>query len=72
MHGPGLALAHGPPDEPTIAALRSGVVALAGAYFEPDLLRAGARIALQEPVVAAAGPRHAVRRVTSGGDRRTA
>ena len=56
-----VALADGPPDEPTIAALRRGVVALAGAYFEPDLIRAEARIALLEPVVAAAGLAYQVR-----------
>lgn len=56
-----IALADGPPDEPTIEALRRGVVALAGAYFEPDLIRAEARIALQEPVVAAAGLAYQVR-----------
>lgn len=56
-----VALADGPPDEPTIAALRRGVVALAGAYFEPDLIRAEARIAILEPVVAAAGLAYQVR-----------
>ena len=56
-----VALADGPPDEPTIAALRRGVVALAGTYFEPDLIRAEARVALQEPVVAAAGLAYQVR-----------
>ena len=40
-----VALADGPPDEPTIAALRRGVVALVGAYFEPELIRLEARIA---------------------------
>lgn len=56
-----VALADGPPDEPTIAALRRGVVALVGAYFEPDLVRAEARVALREPVVAAAGLAYQVR-----------
>lgn len=56
-----VALAEGPPDEPTIAALRRGVVALASSYFDPDLIRAEARIALQEPVVAAAGLAYQVR-----------
>ena len=37
-----VALADGPPDEPTIAALRRGMVALASAYFEPELVRAEA------------------------------
>jgi AcrR family transcriptional regulator len=50
-----VALADGPPDEPTIAALRRGMVALASAYFEPDLVRAEARVGLKEPAVAAAG-----------------
>lgn len=56
-----VALAEGPPDEPTIAALRRGIVALAGAYFDPDLIRAEARVALLEPVVAAAGLAYQVR-----------
>ena len=56
-----VALAEGPADEPTITALRRGVVALIGAYFEPDLIRAEARIAFKEPVVAAAGLAYQVR-----------
>ncbi len=56
-----VALADGPPGESTIAALRRGVVALAGAYFEPELARAEARVALQEPVLAAAGLAYQVR-----------
>jgi AcrR family transcriptional regulator len=56
-----VALADGPPDEPTIAALRRGVVALVGAYFEPELIRVEARVALREPVVAAAGLAYQVR-----------
>lgn len=49
-----VALAEGPPDEPTIAALRRGLLALTEAYFEPDLIRSIARIGLQEPALAAA------------------
>jgi AcrR family transcriptional regulator len=49
-----VALADGPPDESTIAALRRGVLALAATYFDPDLLRAEARVAYKEPGVAAA------------------
>jgi AcrR family transcriptional regulator len=56
-----VALANGPPDEPTIPALRRGVVALAGTYFDPDLIRAEERIALSEPAVAAAGFAYQVR-----------
>ena len=56
-----VALAQGPPDEPTIAALRRGVVALVGVYFEPELIRAESRVALREPVVAAAGLAYQVR-----------
>ena len=56
-----VALADGPPDEPTIAALRRGVVALVGTYFEPELIRVEARVALREPVVAAAGLAYQVR-----------
>jgi AcrR family transcriptional regulator len=61
LHALHVALADGPPDEPTIAALRRGVVALVGAYFEPELIRAEARIAILEPVVAAAGLAYQVR-----------
>lgn len=50
-----VALAEGPPEEPTLAALRRGVVALASAYFEPELVRAEARVGPREPAVAAAG-----------------
>ena len=50
-----VALAEGPPDEPTIAALRRGILALTSTYFEPELIRAEARVAAREPAVAAAG-----------------
>lgn len=56
-----VALADGPPDEPTITALRRGVLALVGTYFEPELIRLEARVALREPVVAAAGLAYQVR-----------
>jgi AcrR family transcriptional regulator len=56
-----IALAGGPPDEPTIAALRRGIVALASAYFEPDLVRVEARVAAREPAIAAAGLAYQVR-----------
>lgn len=56
-----VALAEGPPDEPTIAALRRGILALVSAYFDPELVRAEARVALLEPVVAAAGLAYQVR-----------
>lgn len=56
-----VALAEGPPDEPTIAALRRGVRALVGTYFEPELVRAEARIADREPLAAAAGFAYQVR-----------
>jgi len=49
-----VALAEGPPDEPTIAAVRRGLLALTAAYFEPDLVRAEARVGAREPAVAAA------------------
>jgi AcrR family transcriptional regulator len=49
-----VALAKGPPDEPTIAALRRGLVALTATYFEPELLQAEARVAAHAPEVAAA------------------
>ena len=56
-----VALAEGPSDEPTIAAVRRGILALTGAYFEPELIRAEARVAALEPVVAAAGLAYQVR-----------
>jgi len=56
-----VALAEGPPDEPTIAALRRGIIALASAYYDPELLLAEERIALVEPVMAAAGLAYQVR-----------
>jgi AcrR family transcriptional regulator len=56
-----VALAHGPADEPTIAALRRGVTALVSTYFEPDLVRAEARVAYREPAVAAAALAYQVR-----------
>jgi AcrR family transcriptional regulator len=49
-----VALAEGPPDEPTIAALRRGLLALTSTYFEPELLQAEARVAARAPEVAAA------------------
>lgn len=49
-----VALAEGPPDEPTIAALRRGLLALSEAYFEPDLIRSVARVGLKEPALVAA------------------
>jgi AcrR family transcriptional regulator len=56
-----VALAEGPPDEPTIAALRRGIVALTGTYFEPDLVLAEARVVMREPTMAAAGLAYQVR-----------
>jgi len=49
-----VALAEGPPDEPTIAALRRGLLALTATYFDPELLRAEARVGMREPEIAAA------------------
>ncbi|MCU0482937.1 MAG: TetR family transcriptional regulator [Chloroflexi bacterium] len=56
-----VALADGPPGEPTIAALRRGIVALAAAYFDPDLLQAEYRVAYREPGIAAAALAYQVR-----------
>jgi AcrR family transcriptional regulator len=56
-----VALAEGPPDEPTIAAVRRGLLALTAAYFEPDLVRAEARVGASEPAVMAAGLAYQVR-----------
>lgn len=55
------ALEGGPPDEPTIAALRRGIRALATAYYDPELIRAEARLADVEPVMAAAALAYQVR-----------
>lgn len=49
-----VALAEGPPHEPTIAALRRGILALTAAYWDPELVRAEARIGEREPAVMAA------------------
>lgn len=49
-----VALAEGPPDEPTIAALRRGILALTEAYFDPDIVRAAERISQREPTIVAA------------------
>jgi AcrR family transcriptional regulator len=56
-----VALADGPPDEPTIDALRRGILALAATYFDPELVRTEARIAHREPAIAAAGLAYQVR-----------
>jgi AcrR family transcriptional regulator len=56
-----VALAHRPPGEPTITALRRGILALAATYFDADLLRAEARVAYREPDVAAAALAYQVR-----------
>lgn len=56
-----VALADGPPEEPTIDALRRGILALASVYLEPELVRAEARIGLREPSIAAAGLAYQVR-----------
>jgi hypothetical protein len=45
----------GAPDEPTIAAVRRGILALTEAYWEPERFRAEARVAQREPAVMAAG-----------------
>ena len=56
-----VALADGPPDEPTITALRRGILALAATYFDPDLLQAEARVVYREPDLAAAALAYQVR-----------
>jgi AcrR family transcriptional regulator len=56
-----VALAEGPPGEPTITALRRGILALTAAYWEPDLVRAEARITEREPAIAAAALAYQVR-----------
>ena len=55
------ALEGGPPDEPTVAALRRGIRALATAYYDPELIRAEARLSDVEPVMAAAALAYQVR-----------
>jgi AcrR family transcriptional regulator len=55
------ALAEGPPEEPTIDALRRGILALTAAYFEPELLLAETRVVYKEPALAAAGLAYQVR-----------
>ena len=56
-----VALAEGPPEEPTIDALRRGILALTAAYFEPELVLAETRVMYREPALAAAGLAYQVR-----------
>lgn len=55
------ALAEGPPDEPTIDALRRGMVAMIEVYWEPELSRAVYGLLLREPRVAALAMAYQVR-----------
>jgi AcrR family transcriptional regulator len=55
-----VALAEGPPDEPTIDALRRGMLALTEAYFEPDIIHSLARVGQQEPALVASAMRYQV------------
>jgi AcrR family transcriptional regulator len=56
-----VALAEGPAEEPTIEALRRGIRALATAYYDPELVRAEARLSDVEPTMAAAALAYQVR-----------
>lgn len=56
-----IALAHGPPDEPTLDALRRGALALAQAYWDPEITRAIVRLVEKEPSVVAAAMAYQVR-----------
>jgi AcrR family transcriptional regulator len=56
-----VALAEGPSEESTIEALRRGIRALATAYYDPELVRAEARLSDLEPTMAAAALAYQVR-----------
>ncbi len=56
-----IALAEGPPDEPTIDALRRGIVALTEAYWDPELSRAVVALLAREPEMMAAAMAYQVR-----------
>jgi AcrR family transcriptional regulator len=56
-----IALAEGPSEESTIEALRRGIRALATAYYDPELVRAEARLSDLEPTMAAAALAYQVR-----------
>jgi len=56
-----VALAEGPSEESTIEALRRGIRALATAYYDPEIVRAEARLSDLEPTIAAAALAYQVR-----------
>jgi AcrR family transcriptional regulator len=56
-----IALAEGPPDEPTLDALRRGALAMTEAYWEPELTRSIVRVLEKEPAMMAAAMAYQVR-----------
>lgn len=56
-----VALAEGPPDEPTLDALRRGALALTEAYWDPELSRAIIALLEREPSMMAAAMAYQVR-----------
>ena len=56
-----IALRDGPPDEPTLDALRRGALAMTAAYWDPDLSRAIVRTLEREPKMLAAAMAFQVR-----------
>lgn len=56
-----IALREGPPDEPTLDALRRGALAMTAAYWDPDLSRAIVRLLEREPRMFAAAMAYQVR-----------
>ena len=56
-----IALAEGPPDEPTLDALRRGALAMTAAYWEPELSRDIIALMEREPTMMAAAMAYQVR-----------
>lgn len=56
-----IALAEGPPDEPTLDALRRGLVAMTEAYWDPELSRSIIALMYREPEMMAAAMAYQVR-----------
>lgn len=56
-----IALAEGPPEEPTLDALRRGALAMTEAYFEPELTHELVALMEREPAMVAAAAAYQVR-----------
>lgn len=56
-----IALAEGPPDEPTLDALRRGALAMTEAYWDPELTHEVVELMEREPAIVAAAAAYQVR-----------